>query len=139
VNSVITEDPTAVEYILGNLSVEVRYNISLVAYATLRSEPVNVELRCKCNTKYIATCVICMFLTDSIAHVVLNQQSLSSVDVFSVPGTPTDVQATMPSSTRILVSWRIPPSGEGIDGFEVSFMPVNACPEFQGGREMVNG
>jgi len=45
----------------------------------------------------------------------------------------------MPSSTRILVSWRIPPSGEGIDGFEVSFMPVNACPEFQGGREMVNG
>jgi len=45
----------------------------------------------------------------------------------------------MPSSTSILVSWRIPPSGEVIDGFEVSFTPVNACPEFQGGREMVTG
>jgi len=80
-----------------------------------------------------------MFPTDSIAHVALNEYSLSSPLCFTVPGAPTDVQATMLSSTSILVSWRIPPSGEVIDGFEVSFMPVNACPGFQGGREMVNG
>jgi len=50
VNSVDIEDPTAVEYIFGNLSMEVRYTISLVAYATLPSEQsqsVNFELRCK--------------------------------------------------------------------------------------------
>ena len=50
VNSVDIEDPTAVEYIFDNLSVEARYTISLVAYATLPSEQsqsVNFELRCK--------------------------------------------------------------------------------------------
>ena len=80
-----------------------------------------------------------MLPTDSIAHVTLNKQSLSSLLCSTVPGAPSNVQATMPSSTSILVSWRIPPSGEVIDGFEVSFMPVNACPEFQGGRETVTG
>ena len=56
-----------------------------------------------------------------------------------MPGAPTDVQATTPSSTSILVSWRSPSSGVVIDGFEVSFSPVDSCPEFQGGREVVEG
>ena len=50
VNSVNIEDPNAVEHILGNLSVGVRYSISVIAYANLPSEqsaPVNVVLRCK--------------------------------------------------------------------------------------------
>ena len=50
VNSVNIEDPNAVEHILGNLSVGVRYSIRVVAYANLPSEqsdPVNVVLRCK--------------------------------------------------------------------------------------------
>ena len=45
----------------------------------------------------------------------------------------------MPSSTSILVSWRSPSSGEVTDGFEVTFSPVDSCPEYQGGREVVEG
>ena len=56
-----------------------------------------------------------------------------------MPGALTDVQATTPSSASILVTWRSPSSGVVIDGFEVSFSPVDSCPEFQGGREVVDG
>ena len=56
-----------------------------------------------------------------------------------MPAVPTDVQATMVSSTSIRVSWREPLGGEVVTGFEVSYTPVNSCPGTPGGRRMVEG
>ena len=56
-----------------------------------------------------------------------------------MPAVPTDVQATMVSSTSIHVSWREPLGGEVVTGFEVSYTPVNSCPDTRGGRRMVEG
>ena len=74
-----------------------------------------------------------------LPHVTLVIPKTLPVTHPTVPGAPTDVQATMPSSTSIYVSWREPLGGEVVTGFEVFYTPVNSCPDTPGGRGMVEG